>query len=640
MAIQEIPKAAERHYQHMLGLQAQALIILRRAWNNVSGRHVLDSWKAVLPSVLSQFEIVQREAAHAGTLYSGLALAQQNSYVVPDFFVDPEPLVGIASDGRSLEGFLSSPAYSTVEALREGAPTGPTLASGQRILEMLGRTLIADTARQAASIDIATRRNVGYVRMLNPPSCDRCTVLAGKHYDWNQGFLRHPQCDCVHVPATNRALRGAAREGLLVNPYEYFHSLSVADQEKFFGKNYAQAIREGADIFQVVNAKRGRDRYMGVFTTEGTTRHGHAFLGLKPGQKRLTPDGIYSQARRFNLSREETLGLLRTHSYLLPGRQNPLGSLRGQRSGFGHFGGGGKRKAASLAVMEARATGVRKSGDVYTMTAAEQRVYIAERNWREVQAGLNPYTEAAIERRRGVRPWSVDRPLTDAARARAEIEYRAVLMTGGEKFLRSGGLSLELAYRNAAKDYSIMTGADRAVASTGGSGRKPPTRRSSLPPSEAPKGPVGPHDEGLWGQRYRALAQRMKLHDEPLYPHEIGVCEKLLARGENIEWIPRSGRISTNDFLFHSRGGIKVEIKENHSGKSSRIADKISEAVTKARDNHGVVKGNFLIEIHNRVLSEKLRKQLSQYNKRRPDAKISRLWVLHSGGVLEEITLQ
>src|SRR5690606_23965723 len=33
-----------------------------------------------------------------------------------------------------------------------------------------------------------------YVRMLTPPSCSRCTVLAGRWYRKNAGFARHPGC--------------------------------------------------------------------------------------------------------------------------------------------------------------------------------------------------------------------------------------------------------------------------------------------------------------------------------------------------------------------------------------------------------------------------------------------------------------
>ena len=124
--------------------------------------------------------------------------------------------------------------------------------------------------------------NVGYVRMLTPPSCDRCVILAGKWYRWNQGFKRHPNCDCRHIPATE-AIAG----DITVDPMEYFNSLSIADQNKYFGKANAEAIREeGADIFQIVNA---RMTYGSVFTADDGrryTREGITSRSLAAKQRR------------------------------------------------------------------------------------------------------------------------------------------------------------------------------------------------------------------------------------------------------------------------------------------------------------------------------------------------------------------
>lgn len=66
------------------------------------------------------------------------------------------------------------------------------------------------------------------------------------------------------------------------------------------------------------------------------------------------------------------------------------------------------------------------------MTAAERRVFVATRNWEEVQAGLNPYTAAAVERHGGARIGGQDRPLTPFDRARAEAEYYAATASNGE----------------------------------------------------------------------------------------------------------------------------------------------------------------------------------------------------------------
>ncbi len=84
--------------------------------------------------------------------------------------------------------------------------------------------------------------------MLNPPSCSRCIILAGRWYRWNEGFRRHPRCDCQHIPASE-SVAGDMR----VDPYETFRSMTLEEQERTFGRSQARAIRDGADIYRVVN---------------------------------------------------------------------------------------------------------------------------------------------------------------------------------------------------------------------------------------------------------------------------------------------------------------------------------------------------------------------------------------------------
>lgn len=428
--MQKIPASTKTHHTTVQQIEAQMASHLDAMWRRVDTDRIGESWSQLITDGRPRIEALQYQAAVEGASYTGQTLAEQDGYEFPAGFVNPEAFVGYAPDGRELDGLLESPVVHARTALGRGASVDEAMRAGSMGLQLIGLTMVADISRQAASVDVAARPHVGFTRMLNPPSCSRCVILAGKYFEWNTGFERHPHCDCVHIPANEKQLTGAQMEGLIQDPYEYFRSLDQSMQDRVFGKADAQAIRDGSDIFQVVNSRRGRSKNK-VFTLEGTTRRGNAAKGLKKGQRRLTPDGIYDQARRFNLSREETLKLLETHGYVLPGGQNPLGSLRGQHLGYGQYGGGGRRKAASNAVREARASGVRDPQNPYTMTAAERRVYEAERNWLEVQSGYNPYTAAAVERRRGVRIWSSDAPLDDAAKARAEREYREALLSRG-----------------------------------------------------------------------------------------------------------------------------------------------------------------------------------------------------------------
>jgi hypothetical protein len=210
----------------------------------------------------------------------------------------------------------------------------------------------------------------------------------------------------------------------VTDPYAYFNSLSEAEQNKAWGVASAQAIRDGADISRVTNASRGATK-SGIFTTEGMGRRGFAREGLNPRQRRLTPEGIY----RMYPKRADALKALQQHGYILPGGQNPLGSIKGAfYEGFGQMGRGGTRKAATQAVLAARESGIR-AGDRYAMTAAERRFYDAANRWDMVQRGQNPFVSgfSNVADPYGRNPkWTggPKAPLTPQIAADVERDYR------------------------------------------------------------------------------------------------------------------------------------------------------------------------------------------------------------------------
>lgn len=407
-----VPAAVVSQYKASQRLQSQAALAARRAWGQVQSGSISESWEAILRAsgLIAAVSAGQLANATAGASYSADALAQQGLYEPPDAFVNPTGFAGIAADGRTLEGLLYSTAPYVKTLIGGGMGVATAMGAGAKHVQMLSKTTVADAGRGAAGVDIASRRGVGYVRMLNPPSCSRCSVLAGKFYRWNAGFRRHPGCDCVHVASTDKAVSGGKSEGLVHDPYEYFNGLPEAEQNKLYTKDGAQAIRDGGDLFQVVNSRRGM-KPGGLVTTEGTSRRGN--FGRKG---RLTPEGIYAQ----NLSRADTLKLLESNGYILPGGQDPLGSIRGQRDGFGALGRGGARVGAREAVLEARRTGERKPNDRYNMTEAERRLFDAQLRWDAVLEGRNPY--------------SSKKPLTPEIAAKVEKDFRRWLSTGGQVF--------------------------------------------------------------------------------------------------------------------------------------------------------------------------------------------------------------
>ena len=225
-------------------------------------------------------------------------------------------------------------------------------------------------------------------------------------------------------------------EGLVADPYEYFQSLSPEEQTKYFGRSEARAIRDGADIYQVVNARRGMTRVgarpgrRARLTYEGTSRHGN-FGRRGAARARLTVDEIYRTAG----TRTRALRMLEEEGYVLPGGQEPGGSIAGPFR---------LPKNASQATKEAWLTGLRDPTSMATMTEAEKRRYRADRDWQMVRAGMNPYQAGAAQRWRYLtegrgtpRGGSLPRPLTDQDRANAEAAYRRYVLglDGGDAAL-------------------------------------------------------------------------------------------------------------------------------------------------------------------------------------------------------------
>jgi hypothetical protein len=161
-------------------------------------------------------------------------------------------LAGIASDGRPLESLLLQPLIQTNVALASGMTALEALAAGASVLTRIVGTQVQDAGRASTGLSIAARPRTGWIRLVEPKACSRCVVLAGRFYRWSAGFDRHPLCKCRNIPASEDTedLTPAS------DPMANFRSLSEADQNRQFTKAGAQAIRDGADISRVVNARR------------------------------------------------------------------------------------------------------------------------------------------------------------------------------------------------------------------------------------------------------------------------------------------------------------------------------------------------------------------------------------------------
>jgi hypothetical protein len=234
-------------------------------------------------------------------------------------------LAGVTGDGRPVDTLLATAVGRARAIATETDSPEAGLDAGEAFLDTVAQSMLEDAMRAAEGVAMAQRPWVdGWVRMINPPCCSRCAVLSGKFFLFSEGFLRHPRCDCYHIPAPKD--RDKVRALIDINsPERYFESLTEADQDRIFTRAGAQAIREGADIGRVVNARRGmskaqdtgrlerrrvggRDLYI---TTELTTRRARR---AQVRGVRLMPESIFEMA---DDDRDEALRLLREHGYIL-----------------------------------------------------------------------------------------------------------------------------------------------------------------------------------------------------------------------------------------------------------------------------------------------------------------------------------
>lgn len=214
--------------------------------------------------LLPSLTVLQGLAAQNGAAAVGAMLAEQNIDAPETDPVNTKALAGVASDGRPLGSLLEQ-------------------ATTEQALALMAFTQIADAGRVAAGLSIAVRRHVGWVRMVTPPCCARCGILAGKYFKWNTGFQRHPLCDCRHIP-TQEDVAGDVR----TDPKTLFDSGHVTGVTRAEQK----AIDEGADINRVINARRSQymDDAGNRLTRDSTTRRGTG-IAIRP-----TPEQIYRSA--------------------------------------------------------------------------------------------------------------------------------------------------------------------------------------------------------------------------------------------------------------------------------------------------------------------------------------------------------
>lgn len=244
------PQATEALYTTLQRYQLLLVFGARRLWQSMTPDFDR-SWSGIAPSMEALTSGAQLAAATAATAYVPQVLAETGQPDEPEARVRPRAFAGVASDGRSLAGLLEGSVVAAKQAVRAGAAPNVALVGGQKWLEMALQTAVSDAARDATAAEIAVRQDLGWVRQVNPPCCRDCAVLAGKWFRWNDGFDRHPNCDCVHIPS-----RENVADDFVTDPQLLLERGLV----KGITRDQQARLDAGADPVKVLNEQRDRTR--------------------------------------------------------------------------------------------------------------------------------------------------------------------------------------------------------------------------------------------------------------------------------------------------------------------------------------------------------------------------------------------
>lgn len=581
MLTQNLPSSASDYSRRQRAEIKAALAAIDYEWSRMGVGGDFDiAWSRISSNVEAILRRAQRRLIRQAVAYTPAVLEDtgQLDSMLPLAEINPAGLVGLTGAGMPVGYVTSYAPIRAKQAVEKGADPFAALTQAGNWLAMTAMTTLSDTGRAVESLGMYAHETDYYVRMLVPPSCGRCVILAGRRYRLRDAFPRHPECDCRHIPASE-ALAG----DLTVDPRAYFDSLDEAGQAKFVGsKANAAAVRDGADINQLVNAyRRSRaglsiaqtpleKRYGLKFTTAGATdRSWTAQQQVGLGQRsavrsatpraRLMPESVYANAA----SRDDALQMLRSNGWIL--------DPDARRAG---------RAALDAQVLRRR-----------TARAATRR---------------------AIRR---------EERLATAARASTDTpDMNALRDAVAASKARRGPTS-----RNASP-----------LAQPGGTG-------SGSRPPRAPRAGGGASDDAnaYWRARQELVASEYGLDfkGDTLKPQEIAFVERFVGSGRRIEWISNQtpDRSSSLDFTWLDEA-VDIELKATKA-KHSTVRNAIHKSVKAARVNHGVTKDHFIIDLADQPLTDDLRNHIADYNLERSRYPIRRVWVW-SRERLEEITLR
>jgi hypothetical protein len=279
----EIAFAHRADLLRISGLLAKRVAAL---WSQMDINNLDGSWARVAPQLTRLVGAAQFAAAELTPAYIA-ALDRSYSFVPPPTRIVPQAFTNVMGDGREVAPALYGAVTTTKELIGKGVPAANAFQSGASFLSIIASGALQDMARNADEVLSAGKGYTKYVRVIGGTACSRCAVLAGTYSATETAFQRHVHCCCSTCPIEFQGKETSkVPGGFHEDPEAYFESLSAADQDRVFTKAGAEAIRQGADVAKVVNARRSA---YGI----GYTGHSRTLGGVKvpitASRGRLTP---------------------------------------------------------------------------------------------------------------------------------------------------------------------------------------------------------------------------------------------------------------------------------------------------------------------------------------------------------------
>ena len=221
-----------------------------KLWSEMGSADFDASFATVGPGLLALLAAVKSKAVRGAESYVDGSCEEEG--------INPSSLASLvagafvsrSATGRDLKEVIYSPVIATRAALAQKVPMDEALQIGQSRLDRIITTDLHDTSRAAEFAAMKVRPAIsGWTRSLESSHpCSRCIVLVGRVYKFSDGFLRHPRCAC-----STRAVS----ENTSVDGRDVFDGMSREDQDRTFGKDAAEAVRQGDQpLSRVVNFKR------------------------------------------------------------------------------------------------------------------------------------------------------------------------------------------------------------------------------------------------------------------------------------------------------------------------------------------------------------------------------------------------